>query len=59
MELEFAKEKKTAMSSLEKLIENAQQLSTLNAFIQDAWEALKIVLDHNQKEYDIKIKEAQ
>lgn len=47
------------MSSLEKLIENAQQLSTLNAYIQDAWEALKIVLDHNQKEYDIKIKEAQ
>jgi hypothetical protein len=59
MELEFAKEKKAAISSVEKLIENAKQLSTLNTFIQDAWEALKIVLDHNQKEYDNKIKEAQ
>jgi hypothetical protein len=59
MELEFAKEKKDAVDSLEKLIANAQQLSTLNTFIQDAWEALKIVLEHNQMEYDNKIKEAQ
>jgi len=59
MENELAKERKAAMSSLERVVENAEQLSTLTAYIQDAWSALKIILDHNQKEYNDKIKEAQ